>query len=275
MSSLIWSPTRFHSNLDPANPNISSDPYAYGGFIKGSGCPDNEQLAVTNNPSNTNVYSSMQQPGPTREKFEFQTGAYTGGLNNFNVKTPSNDFSGIVDETTSPKKAAPVKYSSGPNTLEYTTPKELLPTPDMRQTLSRDPSDPSNFMYDRTLFAPLKKRNPNEADRFRGDLDIAPIKTGWFDIATNPSVDLTKGYFGYYNDITEYQDIQDIAYQRSRDESNEAVSQKLNTALSQVSKEITDLNPLYEPMLPMRLPVDNNNPWYNEKSETVARGFDM
>jgi hypothetical protein len=122
-----------------------------------------------------------------------------------------------------------------PNTLKYTVPKDLLPAPDMRQPLARDPSDPSNFMYDRTIFAPLKKRNHNEADRIRGDLDIEPVKTGWFDIATVPTVDLVKGYFGYYNDIQEYQDLQDIAYTRARNQATGQSTSKSTTALSELT----------------------------------------
>jgi hypothetical protein len=104
-----------------------------------------------------------------------------------------------------------------PNTLDYTNPKDLLPVPDLRTPLMRDPSDPENFMYTRTLFAPLKTRNHNEGDRIRGDLNIQPVKTGWFDIATVPSIDLIKGYFGYYNDISEYTDVQDAIFQKDRD----------------------------------------------------------
>lgn len=109
------------------------------------------------------------------------------------------------------------KKSDKPNTLEYPETSTLLPTPDLRTPLMRDPSDPENFMYTRTLTATLKTRNINTVDRFRGDLDIQPIKTGWFDIATTPSIDLAKGYFGSFNDISQYTVIQDAVYERERD----------------------------------------------------------
>ena len=277
ISSLIYSPTRFHSNLDPVNPSVMSDPYAYGGFIKGASCASTEELAFDNKGSSADVHTSMEfldRKSSVKEGFEFASGqaAYKGGLDNLTVSSPSNDFSSMVGSSASVPVLKSAKYM---DTLEYTTPKELLPTPDMRQTLMKDPSDPSNFMYDRTLFAPLKKRNPNEADRFRGDLDIEPIKTGWFDIATNPSTDLVKGYFGYYNDITEYQDIQDVAYTRARDTTDTGSSKKLNQLLTEVNSGITNLNPPYAPLPPLKGPVDKNNSWYNENTKNVARGFDM
>ena len=124
-----------------------------------------------------------------------------------------------------------------PNTLDYTSPKDLLPVPDLRTPLMRDPSDPENFMYTRTLFAPLKTRNHNEGDRIRGDLNNQPVKTGWFDIATVPSIDLIKGYFGYYNDISEYTDVQDAVYQKDRDLStNPQRALQSQSALQSISK---------------------------------------
>jgi hypothetical protein len=124
-----------------------------------------------------------------------------------------------------------------PNTLDYTSPKDLLPVPDLRTPLMRDPSDPENFMYTRTLFAPLKTRNHNEGDRIRGDLNIQPVKTGWFDIATVPSIDLIKGYFGYYNDISEYTDVQDAIYQKDRDlTTNPQRALQTQSALQNITK---------------------------------------
>lgn len=130
--------------------------------------------------------------------------------------------------------------SEKPNTLDYTHPKDLLPVPDLRTPLMRDPSDPENFMYTRTLFAPLKTRNHNEGDRIRGDLNIQPIKTGWFDIATVPSIDLIKGYFGYYNDISEYTDVQDAIYQKDRDlQADPQRALKTQSALNSIANKMT------------------------------------
>jgi hypothetical protein len=135
------------------------------------------------------------------------------------------------------QKYSQTMASQKPNTLDYTNPKDLLPVPDLRTPLMRDPSDPENFMYTRTLFAPLKTRNHNEGDRIRGDLNIQPVKTGWFDIATVPSIDLIKGYFGYYNDISEYTDVQDAIYQKDRDLSaNPQRALQTQSALQNITK---------------------------------------
>jgi hypothetical protein len=163
-----------------------------------------------------------------------------------------------------------------PNTLEYTLPSELLPAPDMRQSLMRDPSDPTNFMYDRTVFAPLKRRNINNVDFFRGDLDIVPIKTGWFDSTQTPQVDLVKGYFGYFNDIEEFQDLQDVAYSRTRDTMGNDTSQpskKLDNLLSAINKDMTKPKLVYAspPPLdygPLNKSYTEQNPWFNDLTAT-------
>lgn len=180
----------------------------------------------------------------------------------------------------STKKYKESLHNRDPDTLKYTTPQELLPAPDMRQPLMRDPSDPSNFMYDRTIFAPLKKRNHNEADRIRGDLDIAPVKSGWFDIATVPQVDLVKGYLGYYKDIEQYQDLQDISYTRARNESmgvdSSESTKKMTAVMEQDNREM--MRPSLKYASPPKLefgPVGNtaytnSNPWYNTTSGRLS-----
>lgn len=153
---------------------------------------------------------------------------------------------------------------SKPDPLTYNTPSDLLPTPDMRQPLMKDPSNPINFMYDRTVFAPLKTRNHNSPDRIRGDLDINPIKTGWFDVATNPSTDLAKGYFGLYTDIQEYQDIQDIVYNKidTSNPSNKLQdSAQINQILTSIDKELT--KPSLKYAKPARTNANPNNPFGN------------
>ena len=162
-----------------------------------------------------------------------------------------------------------------PNTLEYTLPSELLPTPDMRQPLMRDPSDPSNFMYDRTVFAPLKSRNLNTPDRIRGDLDIQPIKAGWFDISTVPTIDLSKGYFGAFNDITEYTDLQDIAYEKTYGGDNMTATQKADNLITALNKDMLKPNIAYASPPPLNYgPLDQNaNPWYNSASNVINTTF--
>lgn len=184
----------------------------------------------------------------------------------------ANDFASLGNDGTfqaQKMNSAAATYKASlnnnynPNTLKYTTPKDLLPAPDMRQPLARDPSDPSNFMYDRTVFAPLKKRNHNEADRIRGDLDIEPVKTGWFDIATVPSVDLVRGYFGYFSDIQEYQDLQDISYQRAREQTTgqdtSASTATLTNLTAAMNKQMLKPKLVYGSMPALAMPT--NNAW--------------
>lgn len=194
--------SNFSSNLqpvagqDPTSQSYlymrSSDPYASAGIVNAGMSKSNDSSYL--------AFSQGDSPVLT--------------LNSSSEKmfSSSNDYSKLVDTTKQEKQK---KYNVN-NTLEYTTPQDLLPTPDMSQPLVKDPSDPSNFMYDRTLFAPLKSRNKNVGDRIRGDLDIEPIKTGWFDIATNPKTDLVKGYLGSFRDIQEHQELQDVIYERDR-----------------------------------------------------------
>jgi len=191
--------------------------------------------------------------------------------------TIANDFASLGNDGTfqaTKMNSAAATYKASlnnnynPNTLKYTVPKDLLPAPDMRQPLARDPSDPSNFMYDRTVFAPLKKRNHNQADRFRGDLDIEPVKTGWFDVATVPTVDLVKGYFSHFNDIQEYQDLQDISYQRSREQSTGQDTTATTTALSNLTaamnKDMLKPKLVFATQPDLEMPV--GNAWGQKRS---------
>jgi hypothetical protein len=296
----MLSRSTFNSNLDPRNMNVRSDPYAYGGYLKG-GSPDQEKLASYNkvssyqderkfnSPDTASAVGKYTGPGKMNDAVSYidykdenydSTVGHETGENMSSYEVIDDDFANLGSDGTfqsAKMKASTKKYkdslsNTSPDTLKYTLPEELLPAPDMRQPLMRDPSDPSNFMYDRTLFAPLKKRNHNEADRIRGDLDIEPVKTGWFDVATVPTVDLVKGYFGYYNDISEYQDLQDIAYTRQRDEmtgSDSSVSTKRLTATANAAR-----NDLMKPSLkyataptldfgPLNKSYKQDNPWYN------------
>jgi hypothetical protein len=196
--------SKFNTNLDPryqfaANRN---DPFATGGYIRGAS-PNEKNLGSMNDFRGDSSHEGFG---------EVLRGEYPGTVDAGSVIT--RDFAAMGSNFS----VEADKTAQKPNTLEYTSPKELLPTPDMRSNaIMRDPSDPTNFMYDRTLFAPLKRRNRNEVDFFRGDLDITPLKIGYFDVATNPRVDLGKGYFGYYNDTEQFQDLQDITNSYRRD----------------------------------------------------------
>lgn len=89
-------------------------------------------------------------------------------------------------------------------------PRDLLPAMDMTQNFARDTSDPTNFMYDRPIQAPSRRRRGNiTADFFRGDLYIEPRKSGpdgaWFQVSADPETDLVKGYFSNFTDSSQIQ----------------------------------------------------------------------
>lgn len=94
--------------------------------------------------------------------------------------------------------------------------KDIMPTPDMRYAAGLDPTDPNNFIYERTLFAPLKRRNYGDVDWFRGDLSIEPIKRGYFDVRSVGDKDIINGYFGSgYTDIQQRATLNDSIFERS------------------------------------------------------------
>jgi hypothetical protein len=92
--------------------------------------------------------------------------------------------------------------------------KDILPTPDMRYAAGLDPTDPNNFIYERTLFAPLKRRYGNNVDFFRGDIDVTPEKRGWFDVRSVGSNDIVKGYFSNYTDVQQQTTLRDSIFDR-------------------------------------------------------------
>lgn len=108
------------------------------------------------------------------------------------------------------------KFGRGTSdTPVYTDPKQLLPVADMKKALARDPSDPNTFMYDRYIFAPLKRRYGQvPVDFIRGDLAIPQIRMGYFDVSPVARQDLMAGYFQDYLDISEATSIKDAIWER-------------------------------------------------------------
>lgn len=122
----------------------------------------------------------------------------------------SMNFSGSNGEL---RKSSPMNNQA----LEYLSPKDLLPQADMASVLSKDPSDPNVYMFDRTLFSPLKRRNLNNVDFIRGDLPIKQQKNGWFDSSANPGTDLMVGSVqsGIIGpSMEERTEMQDLVYTR-------------------------------------------------------------
>lgn len=85
----------------------------------------------------------------------------------------------------------------------------------MKHSASIDPTNPENFIYDRTLFSRLKRRYGNGVDFIRGDIDITPERRGWFDIRPPSDVDVVQGYFDKYIDIEQETQLQDSVFSRS------------------------------------------------------------
>ncbi len=168
--SAVQRPT-FKANLAPR-----FDPYREGGgYIKGS-FPDNY---------------SVQSVGPnslSKGEIEAAKQLDYATLGGENKMLSEYDEACKLMKRGEYKVAKEVALAS----MDYVEPKDLLPEPDMRSCV-KDPTNPANYMYDRTLFAPLKQRTSNIPDRVRGDLNIAPIRYGWFDSPAVPGVDLAKG----------------------------------------------------------------------------------
>jgi len=103
----------------------------------------------------------------------------------------------------------------GKGTPQLQDVKDIMPTPDMRYSANLDPTDPNNFIYERTLFAPLKRRNYGDVDYFRGDLEIMPIKRGYFDVRSVGDKDVVQGYFSNYSDIQQSSTLKDSIFERT------------------------------------------------------------
>jgi len=103
----------------------------------------------------------------------------------------------------------------GGKTPDLQSARDLLPIPDMKYTSSIDPTNPENFIYNRTLFARLKRRYGNGVDFIRGDIDVKPEYRGWFDIRPPADNDLVQGYFDKYIDIEQETHLQDSIFTRN------------------------------------------------------------
>jgi hypothetical protein len=125
------------------------------------------------------------------------------------------DFSRLGEIDQQPDCASEKKSLSDRPDLSFFDPKQLLPKSDIRSCF-KDPQDPSNYMYDRTLFAPLKRRYNTGVDFVRGDLNIAPYRFGWFDAPANPGTDLNPGFFNLnYPSIEQSISLQDTQVERA------------------------------------------------------------
>lgn len=76
---------------------------------------------------------------------------------------------------------------------EYPEDKELLPVVDMSHSVGADGTAEAPIIYERHIFANQKSRLRQHGDPIRGDLAIAPIKYGRFDVSVTPHLDLQSG----------------------------------------------------------------------------------
>ena len=87
----------------------------------------------------------------------------------------------------------------------------MLPLADIVNT-STDPTQPENFMYTRTVFAPLKRQYGNGVDFIRGDVPITYQAHGWFDVRPPTDKDIVTGYFDKYIDIQQQTALKDYQF---------------------------------------------------------------
>jgi hypothetical protein len=192
-----------------------SDPFAGSGAIRGTFAPleqtavqpyaltpvEKKEKNLISSPTNKNTMSQQ------RPVLEFIDEPF--------VQAPlqHSDFSrlGEIDQ---PVDCPSVEKKSDRPDLSFFDPKQLLPKSDIRSCF-KDPQDPSNYMYDRTLFAPMKRRYNTGVDFVRGDLYIAPNRFGWFDTPANPGTDLNPGFFNLnYPSFEQSVSLQDTQVQR-------------------------------------------------------------
>lgn len=186
----------FKANLAPR-----FDPFRNGGgFIKGFYPPNPDMLAGGVTPlSDSEFVGDYNQPPVPNQKAKGKE-SYTEmdfatlGLEKSEDESYRKACNAIREDEVS-------KFRSAQG---YSDPSQLLPTPDLRSCL-KDPTDPENYMYDRTIFAPLKRRNKNDVDWIRGDLRIEPIRMGWFDSPSIPSVDLVGGAVQFFDSAVDNQ----------------------------------------------------------------------
>jgi hypothetical protein len=163
------------------------DPYRTGGgYIKSAFAPLEMQAAGVS-------------PLSDNEYVESATGSLTENFDN-DFASVATEKENVKEFTSSCGKIGEDVVSEFKKAQGYMDPSQMLPLPDVRSCL-KDPSDPENYMYDRTLFAPLKRRHADiPVDYIRGDIFIPPIRSGWFDTPSIPSVDLQKGAISIITD---------------------------------------------------------------------------
>jgi len=132
------------------------------------------------------------------------------------ISQMSGDNMLLTKQTLTSSQVDDMLAKVGKTTPQLQDVKDIMPTPDMRYSANLDPTDPNNFIYERTLFAPLKRRRYGDVDFFRGDLEIEPIKRGYFDIRSVGDKDVVRGYFASgFTDIQQAATVRDSIFERT------------------------------------------------------------
>lgn len=205
-----------------SNKNDTSDIYANVPLASASSMP----LNTSSSKNDRNKYQSGMMAAGNEDPNKFNLSLID--------KDNHTDFASMAGISTQ-AKLNQKKQSTAP---EYTETSDMLPAQDMNNTMMKDPSDPQNYMYDRPIYAQTKAKNRNPSDYLRGDLEIATINRGMFDISTDPSNELTKGYFANYQDLEEQTDIQDYIYNNIASGKTDNVD-KITNAAQELANKVT------------------------------------
>jgi hypothetical protein len=144
------------------------------------------------------------------------------GMGMMNAQTPMVDMASLGSAQPLPLTTmqasdalSQLKKQVGGGAPEYQEP--VLPIQDIGN-MSTDPTNPmspENFMYTRTIFAPLKRQYGNGVDFIRGDIDVRQEYRGWFDVRPATNKDIVDGYFASFLDIGQQTAVRDAQYTRT------------------------------------------------------------
>lgn len=108
------------------------------------------------------------------------------------------------------------KVYQGPSGGNMKSSHANLPVGDMT-TLNSLGQEDQPIVYDRYMFANRNSRLRAGGDKIRGDLPIAPVNNGWFNVSIQPNIDLEQGAMnvmgGINNETT--QQLADLIYTTS------------------------------------------------------------